>query len=113
MTEKARRFYVVQNGGTLPWQIKDHFMRGLPHEGMYVDMIFFMYGEPNFKSVLERDNDGNIVEYKWTYYNQDRENGWNLKIILELIFDENHNVKTVLFDRECEILDNCNEIINY
>lgn len=112
MTEKERHFAIVQNGGNLSWEMKDHFMRGLPYKGMPVNMIFDMYGEPNFKGVLKRDSVNNdILEYKWTYYNQDRENGWDLKIIVELVFDENHEVISILGE-ECDILRNCPEDIN-
>lgn len=112
MSEKERRFFIVQNGGTFPVEIKDHFMRGIPCDGMYVDMIFHMYGEPNFKGVLKRDSEtNNILEYKWTYYAQERKNSMDLKIIVELVFDEHHNVTAVL-GNICEIIGNCPEYIN-
>jgi len=111
MSRKERKFQIVQNGAGLSQKVKDNFIKGLPCEGMHVNMIFDMYGEPNFKGVLERDSDDNIKEYKWTYYIQDREKGWDLKIILDLIFDENHYVKVVLGE-PCEILDECAVDIN-
>ena len=92
-----RQFFIIQNGWGLSQEIKSSFKAGLPCLGMQTDLIFNMYGSPDFVQKVKLDPDnGQIMEYKWSYYNVKKTKGWTFDVILEFIFDEDGNVIEII-----------------
>jgi hypothetical protein len=101
LSTEERKFFIIQSGYGLTQEMKDVFLKGLPCIGMDANMVFSMYGAPDFNEPI-KDNS----EYKWTYIKINKQNSLQMEVLIEFVFDNNNKINQIIGD-PCKVINKC------
>lgn len=106
LSAEERKFFIVQSGYGLTQEMKDTFLKGLPCIGMDANMIFSMYGAPDFNEPIKKDSNNVTSDYKWTYIKINKQNSLQMEVLIEFIFDSNNKITQIIGD-PCKVINKC------